>query len=133
MPYKTNWEPHGIIWKFYGYVTAEEIEEANNEFYTDERSDDSRYQIIDALEVTNVEWNDVDIKEIAAQDKGASFLLHKLKVAYISKDEKVTAVLEKYIDISKILNSTWKFKGFNDLNSAKRWVKDFKNPDKKGI
>ncbi|MDX1542794.1 MAG: hypothetical protein R3214_02530 [Christiangramia sp.] len=131
MPYKTNWEAHGIAWKFYGYVTAEEIEEANNEFYTDERSDDARYQLIDALEVTDVEWNDADIKEMAAQDKGASFLLPKLKVAYVSKNEKVIAVLEKYIEISKFLNSTWKFKGFKDLHSAKQWVKDLKALDKK--
>ncbi|MCM8570115.1 hypothetical protein NE848_12050 [Gramella jeungdoensis] len=130
MPYKTTWEPLGIIWKFYGDVTAEEIEEANIEFYKDERSDEARYQVIDALEVTDVEWNDVDIKEIAAQDKGASFLLHKLKVAYVSKDEKVTAVLKKYIEISRILNSSWKFKGFDELAPALKWAKKIKSKGK---
>ena len=122
MPYKTTWRENGIIWKFYGNVTAEEIEDANKEFYRDERSDFAEYQIIDALEVVNVEWNDLDIKAIAAQDKGASLYLNRIKVAYISDDEKITAVLKKYMEISRILNSTWKFRGFSAIEPALKWV-----------
>lgn len=127
MPYKTSWEENGIVWKFYGDVTAEEIENANDEFYRDERSDTTSYQIIDALEVNHVEWNDIDIKEMAAQDKGASLLLNKIRVAYISTNENITAVLEKYIEISRILNSSWEFKGFTQLESAREWATDTKS------
>ena len=66
MPYHTNWEPRGIVWEFYGDVTAQEIEEANDNFYRDERSDTAKYQIIDATKVTSVEWSERDIKVIAA-------------------------------------------------------------------
>ncbi|TBW29194.1 hypothetical protein [Gramella sp. KN1008] len=123
MPYKTTWEANGIVWRFYGDVTAEEIEAANDEFYRDERSDISTYQIIDVLEVNDVEWTDMDIKEMAAQDKGASLLLNRIYVAYISNKEAVTHVLEKYIEISQMLNSSWKFKGFTDMESARDWLK----------
>jgi hypothetical protein len=123
MPYSTKWEEKGIYWKFDGYVTAEEIEKANSEFYVDDRSDNAKYQIIDALDVTGVEWNDVNIKEIAAMDKGASFLINNIKVAYVSTDENVTSKLEKYIEISRILNSSWKFKGFRTIFSALNWAK----------
>lgn len=130
MPYKTKWQDNGIVWSFYGQVTAEEIETANYEFYTDERSDEAKYQIINALEVTTVEWNELKIKEMAAQDKGASFLLNRLKVAYVSNNRKVTSVLEKYIEISRMLNSSWKFKGFNELKPAIKWVKKSKKANK---
>ncbi len=122
MPYKTTWKENGIVWKFFGYVTAGEIEEANEEFYRDERSDAAKYQVIDALEVSKVEWNEIDIKEMAAHDKGASLYLNRLKVAYISDDEKVIGVLKKYMEISRILNSSWKFKGFTAKEPAMEWV-----------
>ncbi len=124
MPYYTNWKKDGIIWKFYGDVTADEIERANNEFYENEGSDFAKYQIIDTLDVKSVEWNDIDIKKIAALDKGASIMINKLRVAYISNDEKVIKILEKYTEISRILNSTWEFRSFAETKPAIEWVKE---------
>lgn len=122
MPYNTEWENKGIIWKFYDHVSAQEIEDANAEFYGDERSDRSKYQIIDALNVSSLEWNEIDIASAAAHDIGAERIIKNMKVAYVAKDEDIIAKLEKYIDISKRLNSSWKFKGFEDLLQAKKWV-----------
>lgn len=131
MPYYTRWKRSGIIMKFYGYVNRNEIEEANNEFFTDERSDDAKYQIIDALNITEVECNNSDIKEIAATDKGASIFLQNLKVAYISKKEKVTMALKEYVKISRMLNSSWKFKGFKEMGPAIRWAERSEMPSMK--
>lgn len=123
MPYKTTWNQNGILWQFSGYVTAAEIEKANIEFYSDERSDNATCQIIDATRVTEIEWNDIKIKEMAAKDKGASLLLPKMKVAYISNNSTIHEVLKKYIEISRRLNSNWEFKGFSNQDEAFTWVK----------
>jgi len=122
MPYKTKWEPNGIIWEFYDYVTAQEISMANDEFFSDQRSDRARFQIIDASRVTGVEWEERNIREAAAYDLGAETILKNIKVAYVATDDKIIDKLEKYIDISKRLNSSWKFKGFGDMESAQEWV-----------
>mgnify|MGYP006921616735 CR=1 FL=1 len=122
MPYKTTWEARGILWEFYDDVSAQEIEDANNEFYVDERSDGAKYQIIDARNVKSVEWEERDIKVMAAYDIGASNVIRRLKVAYITSDEEITSKIEKYIDLSRQLSSNWEFQGFNDLNSARTWV-----------
>lgn len=122
MPYRTTWEKRGILWEFYGDVTAQEIEDANDEFYSDGRSDTAKYQIIDALKVTSVEWSERDIKVIAAYDLGAAHVIKNLKVAYVAVDEEFTVKLEKYIDISRKLNSSWQFKGFQEMSSARAWI-----------
>lgn len=124
MPYQITWWEKGIHWQFYGDVTAQEISEANEEFYRDPRSDSAEFQIIDAIEVTHVEWEEKKIKEIAAHDKGASHLIKDLKVAYISDDPEIVSKLEKYIEISEKLNSSWKFRGFKDLETAREWAEE---------
>jgi hypothetical protein len=122
MPYKTVWEDRGIVWHFEGDVTAAEIEAANEEFYVDERSDRARYQIIDALQVTSVEWSDQNITEAAAMDMGAEASIKRVRVAYVATDALIISLLEKYVDISRMMNTSWQFKGFGELSIAKAWV-----------
>lgn len=122
MPYQTHWEPRGIVWRFYGDVTAQEISNANDEFYTDERSDRAKFQIIDALEVRSVEWSELDIGITAAYDIGADRIIKKIRVAYIATDPEIIEKLEKYIEISRLLNSSWQFEGFRNANDARMWI-----------
>ena len=122
MPYKTFWERAGIVWKFDGHVTAEEIEQANDEFYSDERSDLARFQIIDAMRVTSVEWTPQDIVSAAALDIGSEHTLKGLRVAYVAADPDIMRLIENYADISRRLNSSWEFQGFDNLRDARDWV-----------
>lgn len=122
MPYRTRWEPRGIVWTFHGFVSAAEIEAANDEFYRDERSDRARYQIIDALDVDGVEWNDRDITVTAARDSGATRVIRDLKVAYVAADAEIVGKLENYVAISRRLNSSWQFRGFATLAAARAWI-----------
>lgn len=123
MPYRTTWEAQGILWEFFGRVTAQEIQEANEAFYNDGRSDRAKYQIIDAARVTEVEWEEKKITLTAAYDIGATRTIRTMKVAYVAENEEVVDRLEKYIEISRRLNSNWSFKGFRDLDSARAWAK----------
>lgn len=122
MPYRTMWEPNGIVWEFYDDVTAQEIEDANDEFYGDPRSDRARYQIIDAANVTSVEWTERDITVAAAYDIGAEHAIKHLRVAYVARNPEIVSKLEKYIEIARKLNKTWQFQGFADVSEARKWV-----------
>lgn len=122
MPYKTEWEPRGIVWEFFGDVTAEEIDRANAEFYSNPRSDDAKFQIIDARRVDSVEWNEIEISTAAAYDVGADRTIKNIKVAYVAVDVEIVSKLEKYIDIARRLSSSWQFKGFEDISAAREWI-----------
>ena len=122
MPYRLAWEPRGVHFEFFGRVTAKEIEFANEDFYGDSRSDTTRYQIIDALRVESVEWQMPDIQSVAAHDLGASQSISTMRVAYIARQPEVTEKLERYIEISRRLNTRWTFKGFTDFASARAWA-----------
>ena len=122
MPFTKNWETKGVVTTFFGIVSIEEVFKADKEFYADPRSDQSKYQITDFSGITAEVANDVDIQNIAAFDAGSSMSIPLLKVALITSDQYVKSLCQKYIDYSRPLNSTWRFKICEDMQSARKWV-----------
>lgn len=122
MPYRTHWHARGILWEFYGEVTAQEIEDANKEFYADARSERTTYQIVDVRQVSSLVWSDRDIKVMAAYDLGAESTIKGVKVAFVGGDDDIMAKLEQYADLSRRMNSSWKFKGFHTIERASVWA-----------
>ena len=124
MPFHTIWEEEGIKWEFYDFVTSAEIWEANEVFFSDPRSKTAKYQLVHTLKTTGVEWKPLDIVEVSANDVAASRTIKKLKMAYISNDDAIRKKIEKYVDISRNLNSDWHFRGFKSEEEARSWLND---------
>ena len=122
MPFNTIWEEAGIKWEFYGHVTSAEIEEANELFFNDPRSETAKYQIVHTLQTESVEWKPVEIVDITFLDVAASQSGLQLKIAYIADKEKVRKKIEKYIEMSRHLNTNWEFKGFKNEEKARKWL-----------
>ncbi|QBA63391.1 hypothetical protein [Muriicola soli] len=122
MPFHTYWEKEGIKWEFFGHVTSEEIGQANALFFNDPRSETSKYQIVHTLRTKSVEWKPVKMVDITFQDVAASLSGLQLKIAYIANQEEIRKKIEKYIEMSRHLNSNWQFRGFTDEIDARKWV-----------
>ena len=122
MPYKIKWEDDGLVREFYGVVSSSEVLESDREFYENPRSDNAKYQITDFSNAQPGDVEDTDITKIAALDIGASVTLPNLKVAFVTSDQYVKTLCEKYIELSRVANETWQFKIFEDIESARRWV-----------
>jgi hypothetical protein len=122
MPFKTFWEQEGIKWEFHGHVTSEEIEEANGIFFRDPRSGTSKYQIVHALNAESVEWKPMDIVDITFNDVAASRSGLQLKIAWIAINDRIKEKIEKYVTLSKNLNTEWQFKGFKTEDEARYWI-----------
>jgi len=125
MPFNTIWEEDGIKWEFYGHVTADEIEKANGLFFNDPRSETAKYQIVHTLQTESVEWKPVEIVDITFLDVAASQSGLQLKIAYIADKEKIRKKIEKYIEMSRHLNTNWQFKGFKDEEKARKWLNSY--------
>ncbi len=122
MPYRTIWEKEGIRWEFYGHVTARDIKDANEEFFGDPRSITAKYQIVDAINTVDLEWKPLDIVEMSVNDVAASRTNNNLKLAFLTNSDEIRAKVEKYVNISRNLNSDWKFRGFDTLDEAREWI-----------
>ena len=124
MSYTRAWEEEGVVTIFSGTVTMEEVFNADKEFYADSRSDVSKYQITDFSGITPELTTDADIQKVAAFDAGSSMSIPFLKVVLITKDQHVKSLCQKYIDFSRLLNTTWKFNICEDMQSARKWVSE---------
>ena len=122
MPCRTTWETHGILWEYHGEVTGDEIDTVNSRFFRDERRHDVDYQIIDATAVTGTDWNARDAHLIAAKDFGVQREVKDLKLAFIATEPAFSALIDEYIAICDHLDTTWDFRRFDDIGSAREWV-----------
>lgn len=124
MPYITSWEKEGIYCTHNGIVTHQEIFDFNNEFYGDSRSDSALYQIVDLLDIEGIEFDEVTMHQISYMDYASSKSINGLKVAFICKAPDVVEQLNSYIQNSIKLQTTWSFEIFDDIRSARDWVKN---------
>lgn len=111
-----------IVWTYHGDGTAREIADANDEFSSDDRSERIRYPIIDGRDVSSVEWSDRDIAMTAGYDIGAERSIKNVNVACVAVNADIVAKLEKFIAISRTLNSSWQYRGFESLPDAREWA-----------
>ena len=122
MPHQTTWEKDGILWEFYEGVSFEEFETANNDFYADARSDACKYQIVDGTKIECINMSAHESHICAATDATASRSINGLKVALVGVPDEGAYLVDEYIEMSKKINSSWKFNVFDNLESAREWV-----------
>jgi hypothetical protein len=117
---KTTWEPKGVIITFSDVVDGEELFQANEELYADERFDNIHYQIFDFTKVTEfkveIDW----ITKLAAWDKAAALSNPNMKVATVATDEVTQMLSSLYSDES--LESSWETQMFISIDEAQQWV-----------
>ena len=122
MPCRTTWERRGILWEFHGEVTGREIDHVNNRFMKDARRHDVSYQLIDARDVTGTDWTARDAHLIAAKDFGTNLKVKDLKLAFVVSEPSFLALVHEYIKQSEDMESSWEFRLFDDIESARAWV-----------
>lgn len=122
MPYITKWEEKGICWTFIGMVTHQDVFDSSNEFYEDSRSDSLLYQLVDLSKVEDIEFNKITMQQISFMDYASSQSISNIKVAFISNQAHVIEQLNQYIERSLSHNSSWSFKIFDDIESARKWL-----------
>ena len=124
MSFTVNWEKNGVVTTFSGIVDAQEVMQADREFYRDPRSDNARYQITDFSRAEPGLVREFDIEAIAGFDLGSSLSIPNLKVALVTTDPQVVSWCEQYIYLSRKCNSSWEFAILNSINDAREWLSE---------
>ncbi len=122
MPHETTWEKKGVYWKFYGIVTVEEVNEANEEAYGNSRFDELKYFIWDGTDIKQLDLTEEDADISAATDRSTVSYKPIMKGALVANKEAIRKFLERYIDTSLEFGSTWGFKLFDCIEDARKWV-----------
>ncbi len=121
MPHKTNLEPHGVYWQFFGVVTFGEIMAANQEVWDSPNWNELRYQIVDFLNIEELDLRDDQAAAAAYMDKAASKSCPQMKVALVADGTDSIELCNAYI--VTLDTPGWEAQIFDDVAAASKWAK----------
>lgn len=122
MPYLISWQKHGVIWRYSGVLTGEDLLQSNFDIFGDERFDDIRYQIVNLTAVDHIEVTEKHMRKVAHLDMAAARTNPRVKVAVVSNSEAATQ-LNVYYDKYCDEKSPWETQVFSTIDEAEAWIK----------
>lgn len=120
MAFINNWEQHGVIRIFSGFVDGQQVLDSVVSIEEDSRFDSVRYVINDFLEVADFDISDAEIVRIAAIDRAASATNPNIRIALVVQDDGIRELAQRYGNLMQ--NSPYKTSLFTSVEAAREWV-----------
>jgi hypothetical protein len=117
--YELRWEDRGVVKRYFGQVSSEELLAPVISTEADERFDTLRFVINDFLEAKSVAFTQADIDTIAAHDMGAAATNPYIKVAVVAAQPEVIDLVRRYIQAAARAYPT---SIFATMAEARAWV-----------
>lgn len=96
MPYEIQWEPRGVIKRFSGHLTADEVTECLRKVASDPRFVGLEYEINDYLEADPRGAMQGEVDDIVAVRIGAVKANPNIVAAYVASDARALELLKQY-------------------------------------
>jgi hypothetical protein len=117
--YEIIWEPRGVIKRFSGLMTGNEMIQSVVDVEKDARFDELRYAINDFLGVTGISLTKDCVEEISVMDKGAACTNPHIRNAVVATHPEIIALANEYANSN--LNA-YPTKIFPSLAEARSWL-----------
>ena len=117
MPFEILWEPKGAYKKVHGVVTAQEFMRSITELQSDLRFDRLKYTINDFSGAAALRITESDIHDYAAMGIGAAHSNPGIKIAIVSDDPEIVAMVRLYARLSP-----YQTEFFGDMDGARAWI-----------
>ncbi len=125
MAYEIIWEEKGILVRFSGTVTEQDVMMANDLMYGDIRFGTIKYQISDYTGAMNIQITPRYAKVIGALDRSSSRWTHNMmRNIVVKKDKKFIPIAETYF--KQFEGTNWECRIFETLELAYDWVRSMK-------
>ena len=126
MSYSNEWLDRGLYRTYSGTITPEEIREALNDMYSDERFDSLDFIISDYLHIDGVDIDEDTILRKVTENSYLNYAASKsnadMKLAIVAQDETIRTLANFYDSVSAETQTTWKTKIFHSIEDAEDWA-----------
>lgn len=119
MGYELHWEDRGVVKRYFGHVSGEELLAPVVATEADRRFDSLRFVINDFLEAKSVTFTQADIDLIAAHDMGAAATNPYIKVTVVATQPEVIDLVQRYMQAAVRAYPT---SIFLTMAEARAWV-----------
>lgn len=117
-----TWEERGVIVRFEGSYTMEQIMKEHERFVGNEKFDDLLYTIVD-LSAANLESVVTkDTLSLVAADFGASMSLPDNLLAIVASHPDTVQLFQFYVDQMESVGATWKIAIHESVDAAREWI-----------
>jgi len=120
MSYELIDEDKGLLFRFSGDVTFDELTLANQEGWEHPDWDKHQYQIWDYMNASTLTGSELQFKMMSSMDKVHSQQTQPMKFALISDNQQIITVLESYTTVSQ--NEKMESRLFSDEETAREWI-----------
>jgi len=116
MPYQNHWEPHGVVKRMWGFVSAAEFVRSTEEIAADPRFDDLRFVIVDVSEMQGHDIDELALEKVAVIRIGSSLTNRSFRVVVVGSDRQ----LQDLIDASQL--PPHQTLAFASMTDARDWL-----------
>ena len=122
MGFQIEWEPRGVLLRFFDRVPSSELMRAHEALHGDSRFDAAHYLIQDFSQAHAVELDDEDMRCRAYIDRVAASYNRRLHMAHVSADHRVREGLQSYIGWARELGIPWDMHLCAASDEARCWA-----------
>ena len=122
MNYSIIWGGDHVTVNYTGSISNHDIKHAHFALNGDERFYECKSLILDISECSMEQVSVDDLIEVIGTDLGASKFMNSLKVAMIATRDENREKASSYITRCIDFGYPWKFRLFDSLEAAKRWL-----------
>ena len=120
MPYETEITGAGIVWRYSGTVTFDEIVESNSEAWGLPDWPSLKYQIVDFSNAERLSITPYEASGFVGFDRAAARSTSDMRVALVSDDPEIAALCELYVNAMDI--DGWEARLFSTREAAEKWA-----------
>ena len=135
MGFKCEWDGSFYSSRLTGPMDAQSMGDAFKQAYSDPRSDEIEFALIDLSRVTKVNLSENDTNFAAAQDVGRAIRQSEAKggvisrYAFVAVSDSVTRFIEQYKKAVMEAGAPIVVEIFRDKTKAKKWLRESQSTD----
>jgi hypothetical protein len=122
MPYEISWEPLGVLFRFWGVVSPEDIIASNQEVYASPLFPAMKYQIVDYSLVEKLDVSSTTVRTVANSDRRVAETNPDVKVAIITSAPFIRGLSNVYAATHEVRGGSWTTKIFEREEDARTWA-----------
>ena len=122
MPYKLSWEPFGVVCRFSGVVSDEELVAVNEEVHASALFAAIEYLIVDFSMIERFDVSSATVRSVAALDRAAAEINPHVRVAIITSEVFLRGMANMYAIEHEVAGGSWSTEVFEREEDARAWA-----------
>ena len=122
MPYDLSWEPLGVVFRFSGVVSDEDLTASNEEVYANPLLPTMKYQVVDFSTIEKFDVSSATVLAVAASDRIAAETNPDVKVALITSAPFPRSMSNLYSLYHESRGGSWTTEVFEREDDARAWA-----------